>query len=111
MTLCFDRVSYAPLRDVSLRFAGGVIAGLAGPDDAGARELLRLAAERATPIHIAPDMPAGEAFRPIALTCVRQIAANEPAVSAGKAEALHQMRIGLRRLRAAIRSGSVFRPG
>ena len=63
---------------------------------------LRLAAERATPIHIAPDMPAGEAFRAIALTCVRQIAANEPAVSAGKAEALHQMRIGLRRLRAAI---------
>ena len=63
---------------------------------------LRLTAERATPIHIAPDMPAGEAFRAIALACVRQIVANEPAVCAGKAEALHQMRIGLRRLRAAI---------
>jgi triphosphatase len=62
----------------------------------------RLKAERATEIHIAPDMTAGEGFRAIALSCLRQIVANEPAMCGGQAEALHQMRIGLRRLRAAI---------
>jgi triphosphatase len=62
----------------------------------------RLKAERATEIRIAPDMTAGEAFRAIALSCLRQIVANEPAMCGGQAEALHQMRIGLRRLRAAI---------
>jgi inorganic triphosphatase YgiF len=61
-----------------------------------------LKAERAAEIDIAPKMAAGEAFRAIALSCVRQIVANEPAMCAGQAEALHQMRIGLRRLRAAI---------
>ena len=47
-------------------------------------------------------MPAGEAFRAIARNCLRQIIANEPVMCAGRAEGLHQMRIGLRRLRAAI---------
>jgi triphosphatase len=59
-------------------------------------------AEKATAIDIQPDMQAGEAFRAIALSCLRQIMANEPAMRAGQAEGLHQMRIGLRRLRAAI---------
>ncbi len=58
--------------------------------------------EKAVEIDIAPEMTAGEAFRAIALSCLRQIIANEPAMCTGKAEALHQMRIGLRRLRAAI---------
>jgi triphosphatase len=58
--------------------------------------------EKATEIDIAPEMTAGEAFRAIALSCLRQIIANEPAMCTGQAEALHQMRIGLRRLRAAI---------
>jgi inorganic triphosphatase YgiF len=57
--------------------------------------------EKATEIDIAPELTAGEAFRAIALSCLRQIIANEPAMCAGQAEALHQMRIGLRRLRAA----------
>ncbi|MBC8013593.1 MAG: CHAD domain-containing protein [Methyloceanibacter sp.] len=61
-----------------------------------------LKAEKAAEIDIAPKMTAGEAFRAIALSCLRQIVANEPAMCAGQAEALHQMRIGLRRLRAAI---------
>ena len=59
-------------------------------------------AEKAAEIDIAPDMPAGEAFRAIAFNCLRQIMANEPSMSAGQPEALHQMRIGLRRSRAAI---------
>ena len=59
-------------------------------------------AEKAASVHVPPEMPAGEAFRAIAFGCLRQIVANEPAVCAGHAEALHQMRIGIRRLRAAI---------
>ena len=62
----------------------------------------RLRPERATEIDIAPDVTAGEAFRVIAWSCLRQIIANEPPTCRGQAEALHQMRIGLRRLRAAI---------
>jgi triphosphatase len=58
--------------------------------------------EKATEIDIPPRMPAGEAFRAIARNCLRQIIANEPVMCAGRAEGLHQMRIGLRRLRAAI---------
>ena len=58
--------------------------------------------ERAAPVDIPPEMPSADAFRAIARNCLRQIIANEPAMCAGNAEALHQMRIGLRRLRAAI---------
>lgn len=68
-------------------------------------ELLRggpVEAEKAAEIDIGPALTSGEAFRIIALSCLRQIVANEPATCAGRAEALHQMRIGLRRLRAAI---------
>jgi triphosphatase len=58
--------------------------------------------EKALPVHIWPTSSAGQAFQLIARVCVRQILANRPAVIAGDAEALHQMRIGLRRLRTAI---------
>jgi CHAD domain-containing protein len=47
-------------------------------------------------------MATSEAFRAIAFSCLRQIMANEPSMCGGQVEALHQMRIGLRRLRAAI---------
>jgi len=59
-------------------------------------------AEKAAEIDIPPEMQTGEAFRAIAQSCLRQIMANEPSMCAGRAEALHQMRIGLRRLRAAL---------
>ena len=58
--------------------------------------------EKAVPVDIPLEMPSAEAFRAIARNCLRQIIANEPAMCASNAEALHQMRIGLRRLRAAI---------
>jgi triphosphatase len=58
--------------------------------------------EKARPIQLDPSIASGEAFRVIVPNCLRQIIANEPGVCAGDAEALHQMRIGLRRLRAAI---------
>ncbi len=52
-------------------------------------------------------MSSAAAFRIIAHECLHQIVANEPAMSAGNAEALHQARIGLRRLRTAL---SLFAP-
>jgi CHAD domain-containing protein len=60
--------------------------------------------EKARQLQLDPSMPSGDAFRAIVQNCLRQIIANEPGVCAGDAEALHQMRIGLRRLRAAIAS-------
>jgi len=59
-------------------------------------------AEKASGVDIPSNMEAGEAFRAIAQSCLRQIMANEPSMCAGHAESLHQMRIGLRRLRAAF---------
>jgi triphosphatase len=47
-----------------------------------------------------------EAFKIIGLACLDQIVGNKPAVVKGDAEGVHQMRVGLRRLRAAI---SLFR--
>ena len=61
-----------------------------------------LQVEKAAEIDIPPNMSAEEAFRAIARSCVRQLVANEPILLAGRAEGLHQMRIGLRRLRASI---------
>jgi inorganic triphosphatase YgiF len=58
--------------------------------------------EKAGDVEIKPEMTAAQAFRAIARSCLRQIIVNEPAMFGGHAEALHQMRVGLRRLRAAI---------
>ena len=57
-------------------------------------------------IHLDPAMSCADAFRVIAHNGLRQLAANEPAVREGRPEALHQMRVGLRRVRAAM---SLFR--
>jgi triphosphatase len=49
-----------------------------------------------------PDLPAGEAFRRIAGSCLTQIETSVAALEAEPAaETLHQVRVGLRRLRAA----------
>jgi inorganic triphosphatase YgiF len=60
----------------------------------------------ASEIHIDPAMSCAEAFRVIAHNGLRQLAGNEPAVREGRPDALHQMRVGLRRVRAAM---SLFR--
>lgn len=55
-----------------------------------------------------PDIRVGEAFRAIARASLRQVLANEPAlVQMRDPAAVHQMRVGLRRLRAAV---ALFRP-
>lgn len=56
----------------------------------------------AGPIELAYDMAAGEAFRAIARATVRHFSENADAVRNGDSEGIHQMRVGLRRLRAAI---------
>lgn len=56
---------------------------------------------------LAPAMNVREAFQAIARACLRQLAANEEALARGPtAGAIHQMRVAIRRLRAAM---SLFR--
>lgn len=57
---------------------------------------------RAGHVALASAMPSEAAFRAIARDCLRQLIANVPASVKENAEALHQMRVGLRRLRASI---------
>jgi triphosphatase len=61
---------------------------------------------RATRIRLEPHATTAAAFTTIGLACLHHLAANEAAVRRGNSEGVHQMRVGLRRLRAAI---SVFK--
>jgi triphosphatase len=49
-----------------------------------------------------PAMPAGKAFQVIGFSCLHHFAANQDAVVHGNPEGVHQMRVGLRRFRAAM---------
>ncbi|HEX3651270.1 MAG TPA: CHAD domain-containing protein [Rhizomicrobium sp.] len=69
------------------------------------REGKTRAAIYAAPVVLEPEMTAGQAFKVIGLSCLHHFAANRAAVAAGDRDGVHQMRVGLRRLRAAI---SVF---
>lgn len=53
-------------------------------------------------IDLDPHATAAEAFQIIALSCLRHIDGNRDAVARGDAEGVHQMRVGLRRLQAAM---------
>jgi inorganic triphosphatase YgiF len=64
-----------------------------------------VAAEMATDPELDGEINAGRAFTLIGRACLRQMIANVPATINRNAEALHQLRVALRRLRAAI---SVF---
>jgi inorganic triphosphatase YgiF len=59
-------------------------------------------AEKATRVELSGSLSCQQAFRAVGQNCLRQIIVNEPGMCAGDASSLHQMRIGLRRLRAAI---------
>ncbi|MCP3369992.1 CYTH and CHAD domain-containing protein [Bradyrhizobium cajani] len=59
-------------------------------------------AQRAEPIALKPELSPREAFGVIAHSTLRQITGNADAVRDMDAEGVHQMRVGLRRLRAAI---------
>ena len=59
-------------------------------------------AVKATPVTIKRKASMGQALGAIMVNCLQQMQANERGVVAGDIEALHQMRVGLRRLRAAL---------
>ena len=58
-------------------------------------------AVKAPDVAIAHGASTGDAFCAIASSCLRHLAANEAAVRLQDPEGVHQMRVGLRRLRAA----------
>jgi inorganic triphosphatase YgiF len=56
----------------------------------------------AEPIMMARQATVTDVFATVGLACLRQIAGNEGAVRNGDPEGIHQMRVGLRRMRAAL---------
>ena len=64
-------------------------------------------AETARDPELTPGMTAGRAFTLVGRACLRHLVANVPAMMEQDGDALHQMRVALRRLRAAI---SLFSP-
>ncbi|MBB4265540.1 CYTH and CHAD domain-containing protein [Roseospira visakhapatnamensis] len=69
---------------------------------------------RAQDLPLSPDMPVGAAFQAIGRACLAQMAGNEAALlERHDPEAVHQMRIAVRRMRAAMTTfGAVARgPG
>ncbi len=57
---------------------------------------------KAEPVRLRGRMTLEDAFQSIGLNCVHQIEANVPGVLKQNVESLHQMRVGLRRLRALL---------
>jgi inorganic triphosphatase YgiF len=65
-------------------------------------------AVKASPVDLAADATLAEAFRTIARNCAQHLLANEQALLVAEdGEAVHQMRVALRRLRSAFK---VFKP-
>jgi inorganic triphosphatase YgiF len=63
---------------------------------------------RAVPTPLSPDAATGDAFRRLAMACLAQVSANAELLRVvRRPEAMHQLRVGLRRLRAAL---AVFQP-
>ena len=56
---------------------------------------------KAAAVDLHAGMIAREAFKTIGFACLKQVINNEPALTRGNPEGVHQMRVGLRRLRAA----------
>ena len=63
---------------------------------------MRDKAVEAVAITLLPNASVADSFALIGLACLDHIARNEEAVLRGNSEGVHQMRVGLRRLRAAI---------
>jgi inorganic triphosphatase YgiF len=59
-------------------------------------------AVKAVRVELHSGMSATDGFRGIGRACLKQVVDNVPALRAGEAEGVHQMRVGLRRLRAAM---------
>jgi inorganic triphosphatase YgiF len=57
---------------------------------------------KSTPVELLADLSTREAFKTVGRACLKQIVGNAPALNTGNPEGVHQMRVGLRRLRAAM---------
>lgn len=57
---------------------------------------------KAVPVQLPPACNARESFKAIGFSCLKQITDNVPAILKADPEGVHQMRIGVRRLRAAM---------
>ena len=57
---------------------------------------------KAADVHLAAGMSARDAFQVIGRACFKHAIDNEPALRKGDPEGVHQMRVGLRRLRTAM---------
>ncbi len=57
---------------------------------------------KAVPIDLTACVSARDGFKRIGGSCLKQVIDNEPAIAKGDSEGVHQMRVGLRRLRAAM---------
>ncbi len=86
-------------RDIPLRVALGSKADRGYDLVSGARPQ----PVKATPVTLRPDMTAAAAFQAIGRACLQHLLHNEPALRQDRnPEALHQMRVALRRLRSAV---------
>lgn len=95
------------LFDVALRLAAEVELRPA-PLGKAERGFARLAGEepaavRAERITLAPGASLADTLTAVLGECVRHVAANQRAVERGDPEGVHQMRVGARRLRSALR--------
>ncbi len=75
------------------------------------RTPLRHAPLRAEPVKLHAAMPAAQVMTRVVLNCLKQITGNVPLViAAHDVEALHQLRVGVRRLRAGADLFASWRP-
>jgi inorganic triphosphatase YgiF len=105
-----ERGEPADLFDVARKLVHSLPAQLAvkSKSDRG-YELLdgeQAAPVKAAPIDLAAESSTRDGFAIIGRACLEQVIGNERALLAGDPEGVHQMRVGLRRLRAAM---SLFR--
>lgn len=61
---------------------------------------------KARPVVVGREMSVAQGFQTVARNCLEHLLANEASLLAGDGEAIHQMRVALRRLRSAVK---VFR--
>ncbi len=64
--------------------------------------LTALAVAKATPIVLEPKTPTGEAFHTIITACHAHAASNVPLLHPDVPDSVHQMRVGIRRMRSAL---------
>jgi triphosphatase len=75
---------------------------LASEQAAATRPQNGAAAVHAEPVELDPELTGDAALQRIGLACLDHVSSNKPAVLAGVEDGIHQMRVGVRRLRATL---------